>query len=95
MGPSELTWFCHHVYRRHCIVYSYLGVFRWFLFTFPINTVHTALRFFRRLRCPLPLLFAAYSKKGGQIKTFSWDGQLELVYVININIYIAIDSKPQ
>ena len=19
MGPSELTWFCHHVYRRHCI----------------------------------------------------------------------------
>ena len=28
-------------------------------FSFSIKTVHTALRFFRRLRCPLPLLFAA------------------------------------
>jgi len=28
-------------------------------FHFSIKTVHTALRFFRRLRCPLPLLLAA------------------------------------
>ena len=31
-------------------------------FHFFIKTVHTALRFFRRLRCPLPLLFAAPRK---------------------------------
>ena len=42
MGPSELTWFSHHVYRRHCIRYSYLGVFRWFFFTFHQDCSHRA-----------------------------------------------------
>ena len=55
LGLSELTW----LYVTS--LQLYLGVFL-VLFTTSFKTVQTALRFSRRLRCPLPLLFSFSAK---------------------------------